>query len=230
MNKRKIKITEDGSTTLELIGENEHFHSTHGAVQESEHIFIQNGLYKKANELKAISVFEMGFGTGLNALLSLLFAIKNDICLNYTTVEAFPVELDLVDQLNFPARLQLNAEHKNLFKKLHASDWNKQIEIDPNFIFEKRQIKLEDIEFPQGAFDLVYFDAFNPDLQPELWTEEIFRKIYGAMKPQGILMTYSAKGKVKRALKAAGFSLIALPGPIGKREITQAIKKVDNNS
>ncbi|MBN1650103.1 MAG: tRNA (5-methylaminomethyl-2-thiouridine)(34)-methyltransferase MnmD [Bacteroidales bacterium] len=227
MNKRKIRITEDGSTTLELIGKDENFHSTHGAIQESEHIFIKNGLLKKAQERKEISIFEMGFGTGLNALLSGLFAIKNDIQLNYFSIEAYPIELELIEMLNFSERLELSIELERQFNALHLSNWHQRIEINPNFSFEKRKIKLEDFKFPKEAFDLVYFDAFNPDLQPELWTEEIFRKIYQAMKPQGILMTYSAKGKVKRALKAAGFSLNALPGPPGKREITQAIKLVD---
>ncbi|MCD6091842.1 MAG: tRNA (5-methylaminomethyl-2-thiouridine)(34)-methyltransferase MnmD [Bacteroidales bacterium] len=224
MNKRKIRITEDGSTTIELIGKDENFHSTHGAIQESEHIFIQNGLMKKANEQSSISIFEMGFGTGLNALLSLLFAIKSNIHVDYLSIEAYPVEKELVGKLNFSEKLNLSDENDSLFKKLHAMDWNQRLEIQSNFKFEKKKIKLEELAFSKESFDLVYFDAFNPDLQPELWTEEIFRKIYLAMKPKGILMTYSAKGKVKRALKAAGFSLNALPGPIGKREITQAIK------
>lgn len=224
MNKRKIRITEDGSTTIELIGKDENFHSTHGAIQESEHIFIQNGLMKKANEQSSISIFEMGFGTGLNALLSLLFAIKRSIQVDYLSIEAYPVEKELVEELNFSEKLNLSDENDSLFKKLHAMDWNQRLEIQSNFKFEKKKIKLEELAFSKESFDLVYFDAFNPDLQPELWTEEIFRKIYLAMKPKGILMTYSAKGKVKRALKAAGFSLNALPGPIGKREITQAIK------
>ena len=224
MNKRKIRITEDGSTTIELIGKDENFHATHGAIQESEHIFIQNGLMKKANEQSSISIFEMGFGTGLNALLSLLFAIKRSIQVDYLSIEAYPVEKELVEKLNFSEKLNLSDENDSLFKKLHAMDWNQRLEIQSNFKFEKKKIKLEELAFSKESFDLVYFDAFNPDLQPELWTEEIFRKIYLAMKPKGILMTYSAKGKVKRALKAAGFSLNALPGPIGKREITQAIK------
>lgn len=169
----------------------------------------------------------MGFGTGLNALLSGLFAIKNDIQLNYFSIEAYPIELELIEMLNFSERLNLSFELERQFNALHLSNWHQRIEINPYYSFEKRKIKLEDFKFPKEAFDLVYFDAFNPDLQPELWTEEIFRKIYQAMKPQGILMTYSAKGKVKRALKAAGFSLNALPGPPGKREITQAIKLVD---
>ncbi len=224
MNKREIKITEDGSTTIELIGENENFHSTHGAIQESEHIFIQHGLVKKASEQNSIRIFEMGFGTGLNALLSLLYAINNDLKIEYFGIEAFPVEKELVGKLNYSEKLGLKGEAVNYLSNLHTADWNKKLEIHPNFKFEKRNIKLQDIVLPKDAFDLVYFDAFNPDLQPELWTEEIFREIYLAMKPNGILMTYSAKGKVKRALKSAGFVLNALPGPIGKREITQAIK------
>lgn len=224
MIKRTIRITEDGSTTIELIGENENFHSTHGAIQESEHIFIQNGLLQKAKEQSSISVFEMGLGTGLNALLTKLISSRNNLKIDYFSIEAYPVEMELAEQLNFPERLGLKGEEANYLTSLHTTEWDQKTELFANFQFEKRKIKLEAIELPASTFDLVYFDAFNPDLQPELWTEEVFRKIYLAMKPKGILMTYSAKGKVKRALKAAGFVLNALPGPIGKREITQAIK------
>jgi tRNA U34 5-methylaminomethyl-2-thiouridine-forming methyltransferase MnmC len=224
MIKRRIEITEDGSTTLKLIGSDEHFHSIHGAIQESEHIFIKNGLLPKAKEQSSIRIFEMGFGTGLNALLTLLFANEKDIKVDYFCVEAYPIEQELVEKLNYSEMLKLKGKETNYLSNLHAIVWNKKIEILPNFQFEKRNIKFEDIVLPKPAFDLVFFDAFNPDLQPELWTKDIFRKIFLAMKPKGILMTYSAKGKVKRALKAAGFVLIALPGPPGKREITQAIK------
>jgi tRNA U34 5-methylaminomethyl-2-thiouridine-forming methyltransferase MnmC len=144
--------------------------------------------------------------------------------IDYSTIEAFPLEMDLVEKLNYSERLKLKGEESNYLTTLHTMDWAEKKEVFPDFHFEKRNLKLEAIELPENAFDLVYFDAFNPDLQPELWTEEVFRKIYLAMKPKGILMTYSAKGKVKRALKAAGFILNALSGPIGKREITQAVK------
>lgn len=224
MINRKIRITEDGSTTLELIGTDENFHSTHGAIQESEHIFIQNGLLKKALEQKHIRIFEMGFGTGLNALLTKLWSAKNNLIIDYYSIEAYPVEMELVEELNYSEMLKLKGEEANFLRTLHTTEWNKKSELFPSFQFEKRKARFEEFEFPEEAFDLVYFDAFNPDLQPELWTVEIFQKIYLAMKPKGILMTYSAKGKVKRALKAAGFILNGLPGPPGKREITQAIK------
>lgn len=224
MIKRAIRITEDGSTTIELIGMNENFHSIHGAIQESEHIFIQNGLLQKAKEQSDISIFEMGFGTGLNALLTKLTSSKNNLKIDYFSIEAYPVEMALVEQLNYSERLKLKGKEANYLMNLHASDWAEKTELFPDFQFEKRNIKLEEIELPDNTFDVVYFDAFNPDLQPGLWTEEVFKKIYLAMKPKGILMTYSAKGKVKRALKAAGFILNALPGPPGKREITQAVK------
>ncbi len=224
MIKRKIRITEDGSTTLELIGMDENFHSIHGAIQESEHIFIQNGLLKKASEQNAICIFEMGFGTGLNTLLTKLISAKHNLSIDYLCVEAYPVELDFVEKLNYSEMLKLTGAEANYLHHLHTVAWDDKTEIFPDFHFEKRIAKLEDTQLQEDKFDLIYFDAFNPDLQPELWTETIFRKIYLAMKPNGILMTYSAKGKVKRALKAAGFILNALPGPPGKREITQAIK------
>jgi len=224
MYKRKILYTEDGSSTIELIGKNENFHSIHGAIQESEHIFIKNGLLQKAKNQNNIQIFEMGFGTGLNALLSLLFGIKNNLTIDYIGIEAFPLENSLIEKLNYSEILKLNTVEADYFNQMHLAKWDNKMELCPNFLFEKRLEKLEDIDLPNEAFDLVYFDAFNPSFQPELWTEDIFRKVYLSMKPQGILMTYSAKGIVKRALKAAGFQLNALSGPKGKREITQAIK------
>lgn len=224
MYKRKILYTEDGSSTIELIGENENFHSIHGAIQESEHIFIKNGLLQKAKNQNKIQIFEMGFGTGLNALLSLLFGIKNNLAIDYIGIEAFPLENSLIEKLNYSEILKLNTVEADYFNQMHLAKWDNKIELCPNFLFEKRLEKLEDIDLPNEAFDLVYFDAFNPSFQHELWTEDIFRKVYLSMKPQGILMTYSAKGIVKRSLKASGFQLNALPGPKGKREITQAIK------
>lgn len=225
MNKRQIVITEDGSSTLELIGKDEHFHSMHGAIQESEHIYIQFGLAQKSREKSSINIFEMGFGTGLNALLSILFSMEKSIVVNYLTIEAFPLEMALVEKLNYNEKLNLTGEKANFLLQLHQATWRKKKLITPSFSFEKQQETLENFSFPNNVFDVVYFDAFNPDLQAELWTEEIFRKLYLAMKSGGILMTYSAKGKVKRALKAAGFVLNALPGPPGKREITQALKR-----
>jgi len=224
MIKRKIRITEDGSTTLELIGMDENFHSTHGAIQESEHIFIQNGLLEKAKGQKHIRIFEMGFGTGLNALLTILKSSRNDLVIDYLGIEAYPVEKELVEELNYSEMLNLNGVEANYLRLLHTTAWDIKTALFPGFHFEKRKARLEEIELAEDRFDLVYFDAFNPDLQAELWTEDIFREIYLAMKHTGVLMTYSAKGKVKRALKAAGFILYALPGPPGKREITQAVK------
>ena len=217
-------ITADNSPTLYVPELDEHYHSVNGALTESEHIFIQNGLLQKAKEQSAISIFEMGFGTGLNALLTKLVSEEKKLEIEYFTIEAFPIEKTLFEKLNFSERLELKGEKAEYLKALHKTDWERKTELFSNFQFEKRNIKLEAVELPENTFDLVYFDAFNPDLQPELWTEDVFRKIYLAMKSKGILMTYSAKGKVKRALKAAGFVLNALPGPIGKREITQAIK------
>jgi tRNA U34 5-methylaminomethyl-2-thiouridine-forming methyltransferase MnmC len=224
MNKRKIKITEDGSATLELLGHNEHFHSTHGAVQESKHIFIDNGLALFNQHKDKLSIFEMGLGTGLNALLTILYAQEYKLQINYFAIEAYPVEKELVEQLHYAEFLNLKEKDIQKLDILHQCEWDTKSTLFPEFIFEKRKSQLENMDFPIDNFDLVYFDAFNPDLQPELWTEVIFRRIYMAMKTNGILMTYSAKGKVKRALKAAGFSIKALPGPPGKREITQAIK------
>lgn len=227
MRKRAIRLTADGSTTLELLGAEEHFHSMHGAIQESEHIYIQNGLAKKAEQQTQIRIFEMGFGTGLNALLSALYAKENNVRIDYVAIEAYPLEKALTDQLNYPNQLALSKEKTDLFSDLHACEWEKRHAISPNFTFEKQASKLEDFVFDFPAFDLVFFDAFNPDLQPELWTEAVFKRMYVALNPGALLLTYSAKGKVKRAMKAAGFVVEGIPGPPGKREITRATKPID---
>jgi len=166
MIKRKIKITEDGSTTIELIEFNEHFHSIHGAIQESEHIYIQNGLRQVAKLQSSVKIFEMGFGSGLNAFLSLLFSIKNNINIDYLGIEAFPLEMELAKKLNYPEKLELFGTEYEYFNLLHSCSWNKMMDINANFSFEKQKIKLEDKILPIDYFDLVYFDAFNPELQP----------------------------------------------------------------
>ncbi len=217
----KLILTDDGSHTIFLPHLNEHYHSTFGAVEESKHIFIDAGLKTLINSLEEINIFELGFGTGLNALLT-YFESKNTK-INYTTVESNPLKKSFYNKLNFPERLN-NEDSKKVFLKLHESDWNTQKVINKNFTLKKINEKIQNIKLPENTFDLVYFDAFAPDIQPELWTEQIFRKIASAMKTNGILLTYSAKGSVKRALKKTGFEVEGLPGPTGKREITRARK------
>jgi len=214
----KIIKTEDNSSTLFSERFKEHYHSTFGAVNESQHIFIDAGLKSLAKV--EISIFEMGFGTGLNALLSLNYAKANSIKINYHTIEKYPVSKDVYEKLSF--------SKDESFIKLHSSKWGVNIQLSDSFILNKQEVGLQDFEH-KIFYDLVYFDAFSPDIQPELWTEEVFRNLYNHMNNGAVLMTYSVKGIVKRALKASGFTIEKLPGPIGKREILKATKIIKNN-
>ena len=229
MVQRQIIITEDGSSSLKLTHFNEQFHSIHGAMAESVHIFINNGLKSLAQS--RISVFEMGFGTGLNALLTLVHNAEKQI--NYHTVEAFPLRkneyllLNYVDILNaqFPHPFPFSKEElHHFFITMHQSENGKTVQITPHFYFTKEMIRMEDKIFENQDFDIIYFDAFSPETQPELWSNPIFEKLYAAMRKDGIFITYCAKGAVKRALKNVGFIVETLPGPVGKREITRARK------
>lgn len=216
--KREIIITSDGSTTIHLPDWNEQYHSKHGAIQEAKHVFIKNGLAQlTTNE---ISILEIGFGTGLNCFITFLETNKT---INYVGVEAYPVAQDEVEKLNYVA--ELNAEkEQEIFDIIHAVSWEEKHTISDNFLLTKREQFFKDIS-DKNAFDLIYFDAFGARVQPDLWTEDIFKKMYTALKPNGILVTYSAKGSVRRAMQAVGFSVERLEGPPGKREMLRATKK-----
>jgi tRNA U34 5-methylaminomethyl-2-thiouridine-forming methyltransferase MnmC len=213
-------LTEDGSTTLynEIIGE--HYHSTHGAIQESQFIFIKDGL----NECKKdeIHILEMGFGTGLNAFLTMLEAEKTGKKIHYHTVELYPISVEQAKTLNFA---QILAPEKNEdFLKLHTSKWGEISKISTNFEMLKIQGDFNSLDFNELRFDVVYYDAFSPEKQPELWSLEIFEKIFSHCNKEAILTTYCAKGYVRRNLQAAGFTVHRLPGPPGKREKLSAVK------
>lgn len=216
----KIITTEDGSHTLFIPSIQETYHSTHGAVQESKHVFILNGLdyiKQKKETSEHINIFEVGFGTGLNAALSAQFSLKYNTKINYLTIEPFPLETDLLRHLN----------HRSLgiienFELLHRCDFDDQITLSDNFLFQKKKLRLQEIVLEKNSFDIVYFDAFAPGKQPELWAVEYFRKIKYAMKVGGILVTYCAKGQLKRDLTSLGFEVQSLPGPPGKREMIRA--------
>lgn len=213
-------LTEDGSTTLynEIIGE--HYHSTHGAIQESQHIFIKDGL----NECKKdeIHILEMGFGTGLNAFLTMLEAEKTGKKIHYYTVELYPISEEQAKTLNF-AQI-LSPEKNEDFLKLHTSKWGEISKISTNFEMLKIQGDFNSLEFNELKFDVVYYDAFSPEKQPELWSLDLFKKIYDACNANAILTTYCAKGYVRRNLQAAGFTVYRLPGPPGKREKLTAVR------
>ncbi|RLD34487.1 MAG: SAM-dependent methyltransferase [Bacteroidetes bacterium] len=219
MDGNKLTVTEDGSHTLYSPEVGEHYHSTFGAIQESEHIFIRAGLNPFIGQQEIVNIFEMGFGTGLNALLTCLRAEKAGQKINYYGLEASPISMKTAKTLNYHELLNTD---QNLFLRFHQPD--NSIQISDRFFLEKKTNTMEQVILPDDHFDIVYFDAFSPEAQPELWTPEIFEKIFRAMKTGGILTTYSCKGIVKRAMKAAGFKLEKLPGPPGKREFLRATK------
>lgn len=219
---RELVATGDGSHTLYVAALDEHYHSVHGAVQESTHVFIENGLQLKLDQEGPIHIFEMGLGTGLNLLLTALNCGERPV--QYTAVEAYPVELFEAQVLNYPEVLE-DPRADQLLERIHTTEWNVPFPLKDRLSVRKLNSTLADMDMSRIApVDLIYYDAFAPDAQPELWTEEVFRKLYDMMAPGGILTTYCAKGAVKRAMKAAGFEVKALPGPPGKREMTHAIK------
>ena len=219
---REIVITEDGSTSLFVPEIDEYFHSHFGAIQESKHIFIQSGfLYDRIQKKSNISILEIGFGTGLNCYLTYLQNLEIDKRIYYEGIEFYPLSSLEYNNLNYSKHLNSEST-KDMFLKLHQSPWNQEINIDKKFKLFKRDESFEHISLKPNQFDLVYFDSFSPDKQPEMWTH--FLKIYDTMKPGAILVTYSTKGIVKRALKSSGFSIEKLAGPKGKREILRAFK------
>jgi len=222
MEKPKARhvLTRDGSSTLYVERFDEHYHSTHGALQESLHVFIRNGLAYKLQTQSSISILEVGFGTGLNALLTYLYSENAHI--RYTGIEAYPLSSDQLAWLNYPDVLKQEGVQE-IFHQLHQLPWNKNHQMDLHFELTKYNILLEDYQ-PEIRFDLIYFDAFAPDSQPELWTLEIFRQMYRCCEQEGALVTYSAKGDVRRAMVSAGFQVEKLPGPPGKREMMRALK------
>jgi len=222
--KREIFITVDGSTSIHLPHWNEQYHSKHGAIQEAYHVFIKNGLDCFSDKSKVV-ILEIGFGTGLNCFITFLEAKKRKLSIDYSGVEAFPLKADEIKQMNYVNKL--NADNLAIiFSNIHSFPWEKKTEIDTNFKLTKRKQFFEDID-DKNKFNLIYFDAFGARVQPELWTEIIFKKMFDALKPNGILVTYSAKGSVRRAMQSVGFTVERLSGPIGKREMLRAVKIVD---
>lgn len=217
--KRVFKVTEDGSHTLYIPELDEHYHSKFGAIQEALHIYINAGL-NFCNKEK-INVLEAGFGTGLNTFLTYIEAENQNKVINYTSIELYPLDKEITESLNFPDTI--GYEKPQVFKSLHEANWNTPEQISSHFMLKKIQDDLTKHKF-QGPYDVVYYDAFAPEVQPELWSSEIFKRIYDAMSPGGILTTYCVKGIVKRAIKECGFEITRLPGPPGKREMLRAVK------
>ena len=221
--KREIIKTGDGSTTIHLPDWNEQYHSIHGAIQEARHVFIEMGLKKVLQTGSSdLSILEIGFGTGLNAMVTWEATRNVPVKINYTGIEAYPVEAKEVKELNFSSEIKED-KAKEIFDRLHSLLWEQPGKLTPHFILHKQKKFFQDITDLE-KYDLVYFDAFGARVQPELWTAAIFSKMYDALTPGGILVTYAAKGSVRRAMLEVGFKVEKLPGPPGKREMLRATK------
>lgn len=220
--KRTLLKTGDGSYTLHIPEWDEQYHSKHGAIAEALHVFIKEGLYywSSKNAATEISIMEIGFGTGLNALLTFLETEKNVFQIDYTGVEAYPLSLDEIEKLNYTSLLNASEEK---FLKLHEISWEEKTAISDSFRLTKQKQFFSEIN-NENSFNLIYFDAFGIRVQPELWTEEIFKKMFSALKPNGVLVTYAANGNARRAMQAVGFSVERLPGPPGKKEMLRGTK------
>ncbi len=222
----ELIATNDGSTSLRDPITGETFHSSFGAITESRVVFIQNGLnfFIQNNSPQNIHLLEIGFGTGLNALLTLARLSESNINIAYTAIDAFPLSREYSDKLNYSTLPELLG-FSNEFSAFHTHS-NKELTFkNGQFILRKQQIDLLEFEPEPQSFDIVYFDAFSPNVQPELWSKEVFSKLFNALKNPGILVTYSARGSVKEALRACGFIVERLPGPPGKRHVIRATKK-----
>jgi tRNA U34 5-methylaminomethyl-2-thiouridine-forming methyltransferase MnmC len=216
---RIIIKTADGSHTIYVPALNEHYHSVNGAIQESRHIFIETGFdYCKSDPLH---IFEVGFGTGLNTLLTAIRSINGEREVFYTAIEKYPLDEDIIRSLNYDQFT--GDEGKEIFNCIHDCKWEQMVSICKNFSLRKIMGDLV-YDSVYGKFGLVYFDAFGPEKQPEMWTKDIFRKISGITLQNGVLVTYSSKGDVKRNLRESGFKVSLLPGPPGKRHIIRAVK------
>lgn len=220
----EIRQTDDGSQSLYARNFDALYHSKFGALEESIHVYISGGLeHVLTRSEKEVHIFEMGFGTGLNALLSLIIAEERKVKVSYTGIECFPVEADIVHKLDYCSLLQREKLNPS-FVKLHEVIWDHTYHISPNFTFKK--IKGDFSTYvPNSLYDVVYYDAFSPGIQDHLWDKDHMSKCFNMIKPGGVLVTYCAKGIFKRTLRSAGFEVEALPGPSGKREMTRAYKK-----
>lgn len=218
MNKVEIKKTADGSHTLFVPDLNENYHSVHGAIEEAKHVFIKNGIAQLSTHT---NILEVGFGTGLNAFLTLLHSMNHSHSVNYVGIEKHPVDTTILNELNYLDILD-KKDLENYFLKLHNT--TSKIQLTDEFNFEKKVDDFITSELEKDFYHLVYFDAFAPEKQPEMWTKEIFEKIYSSLSQNGFLVTYCAKGEFKRTLKSVGFRVEALPGPPMKREMVKAVK------
>lgn len=221
--KREIKITQDGSKTLNIPCWGESYHSKHGALQEAIHVFLKNGLDLIPTQ-KSYTVLEFGFGTGLNALLTHDWATRNSASIRYHSLEKFPITHSEWENLDYAKLLPPQAENQEIFKKMHSSAWNFEEKISDFLSLKKIKIDFKLFEPEENLYDIVFFDAFGKRVQPELWTFPIFEKIYKALKKFGLLTTYAANGATQRILNELNFNVEKKLGPPGKREMLIAWK------
>lgn len=214
----RVRIADDGLATLYSVEFNQHYHSVRGVGDEAETVYLGLGFRKKATEINPIAIFEMGFGTGFNVLMTALEAQKLGLEVYYTSIEAFPISQADITLLNYDAKFDTT-----LFRKIHQATWGEFVEICPKFYLKKINSTLQNLVI-DSTFDVIYYDAFAPSSQPELWTEEVFRKLYQMTNEGGILTTYCSKTVVRRALEAVGYRVEKHPGPRGKRDVIRAVK------
>lgn len=219
-------ITADGSPTLYLEQWNEYYHSKHGAINEAVHVYIKAGLEywhsnNNSSKKQSCNIFEMGFGTGLNAALTLEYAQKNKLHIFYNTLEAFPLSEEEIIDLNLKSFFD-EQPYTSFLQKLYSSSWEEVHEIAPYFSILKNKKLLSNF-LPNKRYDVIFYDAFGPRVQPELWTSEVLKPVVEALVPQGVFVTYSAKGSVRRVLQSFGLTVQKIPGPPGKREMLRAI-------
>lgn len=224
MDATQIITTADGSHSLLNTQLNETYHSRHGAMRESLHVFIRQGLdyFMSKQDLKEVHILEVGFGTGLNALLALQSVLEKDYKIIYTSLEAYPINEEIWKQLNYT---ESSLAMKDFFNKLHEAPWNQTYSIHTRFLLRKENVMLQDADLKSDHFDLIFFDAFAPSKQPEMWEASVIRKIALSMKTKGVFVTYCAKGQLKRDLRDAGLAVETLPGPPGKREMVRGTKQ-----
>ncbi len=218
----EIFKTRDDSHSVQLVGSFVSFHSMYGAIQESMNVFIKNGLeffIEKYSEDRTIALFEVGFGTGLNAVLTAKTALQHGKSIVYHTIDLYPVPPQIYKQLNYDKVLQM----PNLHQAIMQSSWNEELPINQFFVLEKIKADFINFSFLQ-KYDLIFFDAFAPEDQEEMWSDAVFKKIFDALATDGVLVTYCSKSVVRKALQCAGFTVEKLPGPQGKREVVRAIK------
>lgn len=220
----KIEVTEDGSNTLVHPKFNAHYHSVFGAIQESNHVFIDSGLKFQQPNLQdnRCRILEVGFGSGLNAFNTLISSEELSINIDYVGVEQYPISLETVSQLNFPTAFN-REDLQSTFNKMHDIEWEKPVKISENFTLEKRQQDIFNL-IDENDYDLIFYDAFGPGAQPELWTAPIFEILFKSLKDQGVLVTYCAQGAARRAMQSVGFTVQRCPGPPSKRHMLRAVK------